>query len=179
MSSERLKKSFFCLIVFLITSGVFLKAQTGNSASVTGHITAEVITVFSATEMSQMNFGRFYPGPEGGEIILSPESTVSVIGSVYKEAGFQTSASFFVSGHTGVSFTVTLPREPVVLKHVSSARTMVISDWVSNTGTGTGAGILQTGAQMVYVGATLKVGTLEDNPVGLYAGTYTVTFDFN
>lgn len=176
---RRLKKLFFCLIILLIESGLWLKAQSVSSASVTGHITAEVITVFSATEISQMNFGRFYPGPEGGEIILTPQSTVSVIGSVYKEAGSQTAASFYVSGHTGVSFTVTLPQEPVVLKHVSSARTMVISDWVSIPGTGTGAGILQDGAQMVYVGATLKVGTLEDNPVGIYAGSYTITFDFN
>ncbi|MBP8959521.1 MAG: DUF4402 domain-containing protein [Bacteroidales bacterium] len=179
MFMRRLKKLFFCLILFLIVSGLWLKAQSVYSASVTGHITAEVITVYSATEISRMNFGRFYPGPEGGEIILTPESTVSVIGSVYKEDGSQTAASFYVSGHTGVSFTVTLPQEPVLLKHVSSARTMVISDWVSNPGPGTGAGILQDGAQMVYVGATLKVGTLEDNPVGLYAGSYTITFDFN
>lgn len=179
MLRKRLKKYFFCLILTLISSGFWLKAQTGMSASATGHITAEVITVFSATEMSQMNFGRFYPGPQGGEIILTPESTVSVMGSVYKETGSQTAASFYVSGHTGVSFTVTLPQEPVVLSHISSARTLVVSDWVSNPGTGTGAGILQDGAQMVYVGATLKVGTLEDNPVGVYAGTYTITFDFN
>jgi len=29
------------------------------------------------------------------------------------------------------------------------------------------------------VGATLKVGTLTDNPAGIYTGTYTITFDFN
>ena len=176
---RRLKKLFFCLILLFIASEFWLKAQSVSSASVTGHITAEVITVFSATEMSQMNFGKFYPGPEGGEIILSPESTVSVIGSVYKELGTHTAASFYVAGHTGVSFTITLPQDPVVLRHLSSARTMKISDWVLNPDTGTGAGILQDGSQVVYVGATLKVGTLEDNPVGIYAGTYTITFDFN
>ncbi|NLN31591.1 MAG: DUF4402 domain-containing protein [Bacteroidales bacterium] len=179
MFSERLKKYFFCLTVILIVSGSWIRAQTGTSASATGHITAEVITVYSATEMSQMNFGRFYPGPQGGEIILTPESTVSVMGSVYKEVGTQTAASFYVSGHTGTSFTITLPREPVLLNHVTSARTMIINDWISSPGTEPAAGILQNGAQMVYVGATLKIGTLEDNPVGVYAGTFNITFDFN
>jgi hypothetical protein len=56
---------------------------------------------------------------------------------------------------------------------------MTIENWMSNPGPGTGAGILQDGYQIVYVGATLKVGTLSDNPVGVYAGTYTITFDFN
>lgn len=179
MLSKRLKKYFFCLAATLIVTGTWVKAQTGTTASATGHIIAEVITVYSATEMSQMNFGRFYPGPHGGEIILTPESTVSVMGSVYKEAGTQTAASFYVSGHAGTSFTITLPREPVLLNHVSSARTMSIGDWVSNPGIEPAAGILQNGAQMVYVGATLKIGTLEDNPVGVYAGTFNITFDFN
>jgi len=39
--------------------------------------------------------------------------------------------------------------------------------------------MLENGAQTVYVGATLKVGSLIDNPVGIYTGTYTITFDFN
>jgi hypothetical protein len=39
--------------------------------------------------------------------------------------------------------------------------------------------MLQNGFQIVYVGATLKVGTLIDNPVGIYTGVYTITFDFN
>jgi len=38
--------------------------------------------------------------------------------------------------------------------------------------------MLQGGFQTVLVGATLKIGTLNDNPVGVYTGTYTITFDF-
>jgi hypothetical protein len=56
---------------------------------------------------------------------------------------------------------------------------MLIQDWVSVPEQGIGTGTLQEGFQVVYVGATLKVGTLYDNPVGIYTGTYTVTFDFN
>jgi hypothetical protein len=175
---DRIRNLIFC-ITFIFISIPGINAQFASSASATGHVIAEVIPVFSATETAQMNFGRFSPGPAGGEIILTPESTVSVLGSVYSGTGTHNAASFYISGDAGASFTVTLPNDPVVLRHTSSAKTMVIDDWVSNPVGGIGAGILHEGSKVVYVGATLKVGRLEDNPVGIYAGTYTITFDFN
>jgi hypothetical protein len=173
---KRLKRIFLCLITLFFVSAYFLRAQ---NATATGHITAEIVPIFSATETAQLNFGRFSPGPQGGEIILTPESTVSVLGSVYAGSGLHNAASFYVSGDTDASFTISLPPGPVELRHVSSPKTMLIKNWISNPGTGAGAGILQDGSQTVYIGATLKVGTLQENPVGIYAGTYTVTFDFN
>lgn len=174
----RLKRYIFCLLFLFVFGAHYTQAQLAT-VSASGHVTAEVISVFSATETAQLNFGRFSPGPQGGEIILTPESTVSVLGSVHAGTGFHNAASFYLSGETGASFTVTLPTSPVVLKHVSSPKTMIIEKWISNPGQDNGAGILQDGFSTVYVGATLKVGTLQDNPVGVYAGTYTVTFDFN
>lgn len=156
-----------------------LQAQGPLQAIATGHITAEVIPAFSATETSQMNFGRFSPGPQGGRIILTPSSTISVLGSVYAGTGAHNAASFYVSGDNDAAYSISLPAGTIVLTNISSAKTMVVEDWVSVPSPGTGAGMLQNGFQEVYVGATLKVGTLYDNPVGIYAGTYTITFDFN
>ncbi|MBN1386836.1 MAG: DUF4402 domain-containing protein [Bacteroidales bacterium] len=149
------------------------------TASATGDIFAEVIPVFSARETAQMNFGKFSPGPQGGEIILTPESTVFTLGSVFKGPGTHNAASFYVSGDTDASYSINLPDEPVVITNITSAKTMVVDDWVSIPSQGAGTGLLQNGFQVVYVGATLKVGTLEDNPVGIYKGSYNVTFDFN
>jgi hypothetical protein len=156
-----------------------LVAQTGQEFTVTGHITAEVIPVFSASESSQMNFGRFSPGPQGGEIILTPQNTISVLGSVFAQAGLHNAASFYISGNEDAAFSITLPSGPVLLTNVTNSRTMKVEQWVSHPSSGTGTGMLQNGFQMVYVGATLKVGTLIDNPVGIYTGTFTITFDFN
>jgi hypothetical protein len=175
---RRLVYKIFSLIFFFISS-LGMHAQVSSSVSATGHVIAEVIPIFSASETAQLNFGRFSPGPQGGEIILTPESTISVMGSVFAGSGLHNAASFYVSGDNDASFTVTLPSAPVVLQHVSSPKKMVIENWMSDPGTGVGAGILQDGSRTVYVGATLKVGTLQDNPVGIYAGTYTITFDFN
>jgi len=62
---------------------------------------------------------------------------------------------------------------------MGTARTMTVEDWRSVPAPSPGAGMLENGAQTIYVGATLKVGSLIDNPVGIYTGTYTITFDFN
>lgn len=154
-------------------------AQSLLSASATGHINAEVITTLTAIETSQMNFGKFSPGPQGGELILTPENTISVLGGVWPGSGTHNAASFYVTGDPGISYTITLPSSPVEITHTGTARTMTVEDWRSVPALSPGAGMLENGAQTVYVGATLKVGPLIDNPVGIYTGTYTITFDFN
>jgi len=176
---KRLKRLIFSLILLLHVSWNFVSAQSGTPMSATGHVIAEVIPVFTASETSQLNFGKFSPGPQGGMIILTPQSTISVIGSVFKGIGSHNAASFFVSGDANAAYSISLPTNPVVLTHTSNAKTMLIQDWVSEPGQGIGTGTLLEGFQVVYIGATLKVGTLYDNPVGIYTGTYTVTFDFN
>lgn len=174
----RTVKIFFSLL-FLFFAAFEMKAQTGQELTVTGHITAEVVPVFSATETSQLNFGKFSPGPQGGELILTPHGTVSVLGSVFAGSGLHNAASFYLSGDNDAAFSISLPSEPVVLTHVASSKTMIVKDWMSVPAAGTGTGMLQNGFQVVYVGATLKIGTLLDNPAGIYTGSYNITFYFN
>jgi hypothetical protein len=168
----------FLTCLFLITRGM-ASGQVIPLASATGHVYAEIIPIYSASETAQLNFGRFSPGPQGGLLVLSPESTISVLGSVFKGTGPHNAASFYVSGDFDAAFTVSLPTTPVILKHTKDSKTMQIESWSSIPSPGIGAGMLQNGFQVVYVGATLKVGTLLDNPLGIYTGTYTITFDFN
>ncbi|MCJ7820417.1 MAG: DUF4402 domain-containing protein [Bacteroidales bacterium] len=171
---KRLRRIIFSLLCLLVLHGVRAFAQV----SATGHISAEVISALSAIETSQMNFGRFSPGPQGGELILSPESTISVLGSVYSGSGVHNAAGFYVTGETGIAYSITLPSEPITITNTSSSRTMIVDNWSSIPATTPGAGMLQDGFQTVLVGATLKIGTLSDNPVGIYTGTYSITFDF-
>lgn len=163
----------------MIFTGVLANAQSATQVSATGKIYAEIISAFTATETSQLNFGRFSPGPFGGQIVLSPASTISVLGSVNKGAGSHNAASFYVSGDMDAAYTISLPTTPIVLKHTSDEKTMVVEGWESIPSQDNGAGMLHEGFQEVFVGATLKVGPLSFNPVGLYIGSYTITFDFN
>lgn len=173
---KRLKILIFSLLYIFHVTGINVNAQP---VSATGHVIAEIIPVYSASETSQLNFGKFSPGPQGGMIILTPQNTISVIGSVFKGIGSHNAASFYVSGDANAAYSISLPTSPVILTHSSNAKTMLIQDWVSVPEPGIGTGTLQEGFQVVYVGATLKVGPIYDNPVGIYTGTYTVTFDFN
>jgi hypothetical protein len=173
------RRYLFSLLCLFAIPAMVAVAQTAPPVSATGHITAQVITTLAAVETSQLDFGKFSPGPQGGELILTPDNSVSVMGSVWKGSGTHNAASFYVTGDPGVAYTVTLPSEPVMITHMGTSRTMTVEDWISVPAPTPGAGLLENGAQTVYVGATLKVGTLTDNPVGIYTGTYTITFDFN
>lgn len=173
-----MKQLFGIISLFMLTAGV-TEAQVSAPAAATGHITAQVITMISAVETSQLNFGRFSPGPQGGELILTPDNSISVLGSVWPGSGMHNAASFYVTGDPGVTYTISLPSEPIMITHIGTARTMTVKDWKSVPDITPGAGLLHDGAQTVFVGATLQIGTLNDNPVGIYTGTYVITFDFN
>jgi hypothetical protein len=174
-----ISRYLFGLFFLIVIPPGAIVAQISPPASVTGHITAEVITMLAAVETSQLNFGKFAPGPQGGELMVTPENTVSVLGSVWPGSGMRNAASFHVTGDPGIAYTITLPSAPVTITHTGTARTMTVEDWRSVPAPTPGAGMLEEGSQVVYVGATLKVGTINDNPVGVYTGTYTITFDFN
>jgi hypothetical protein len=171
-------KIIFSLLLYSFAA-LELNAQTGQEVTVTGHITAEVIPVFSASETSQLNFGKFSPGHQGGELILTPQSTISTLGSVYSGSGLHNAACFFITGTEDAAFSISLPSDPVLLTNEKNSKTMIVKDWLSVPAQGIGTGMLQNGFREVYVGATLKVGTLLDNPVGRYTGSYNITFDFN
>lgn len=175
---KRLRIFLISLIGLLQFAGSPLFSQVTPPASAEGHIIAEILPIYSAREISQLNFGRFAPGPMGGSIILTPQSTVSVQGTVFKGSGSQNAASFYVSGDVDAAYSITLPSGPVMLKNTSNAKTMTVDNWMSVPGPGIDTGMLQDGFQVVYVGATLKVGTLNDNPVGIYTGSFIITFDF-
>ena len=59
------------LICLFCASAMMVEAQSATSSSVTGQITAEVITTLAATETTQLSFGKFSPGPQGGKLILT------------------------------------------------------------------------------------------------------------
>jgi hypothetical protein len=171
--------SFPGLFLLFLFAGSRLLAQSPQQITATGQVFAEVITAFTAVETSQMNFGRFSPGPSGGLLILTPQGTISVMGSVVQGSGIHNAASFSLSGDNNSSFSFNLPKTPAVLTCTTSAKTMRVTNWLSVPAPGPATGTLQDGFRTVYIGATLEVGTITDNPVGIYTGSYSITFDFN
>ena len=56
---------------------------------------------------------------------------------------------------------------------------MEVTEWEANPSLDSGTGVLKDGKLTLNVGATLKVGSMNDNPVGLYSGTYAITVSYN
>lgn len=166
----------FCgILAFLFNSISEVKAQ----ASVTAQAFAEIIAALSATETTQLNFGRFSPETQGGKVLLTPDGVRTAQGTVVLGGGAHNSASFYITGEYDATFSVTLPAGPTVLTNTLNAKTMQVGDWQSYPAPGIGVGKLNGGAMTVQVGAVLTVGNMVSNPVGIYAGTYAITFAYN
>jgi len=169
------------LIKFItITLAVFLSVCSVNAqVSITAHASAEIIQALAATEGSALNFGRFSPESSGGEIRLTPDGIRTSTGSVTLSGGLYNPASFNLSGQPDFSIIVNLPPAPVILTNSANGKSMTVIDWVSIPSASSSVKILNSGILTLNVGATLRVGNIVDNPVGMYSGTYVVTFSYN
>lgn len=175
-----INKIYILFFIILVLAGIYTGKVHGQSnASATGHIFAEVISSFTATETSQLNFGRFSPGHEGGQIIVSPEGSVYTVGSVVVNGGGHNAASFEITGDNNAIYSVSLPGEAVTITSLSDSKSMLVTNWVSYPAPENGIGLLQGGSQFITIGATLMVSTINNNPSGIYSGVYVITFEFN
>jgi hypothetical protein len=167
-------KHLLILLVILTFS-----LRTYSQASVTAQAFAEVISALTATETSQLNFGKFSPEVQGGQVIVAPDGMRSTNGTVILSGGMVNSGIFYITGAPNASYSIQLPTGPIVLTHQNSTKTMMVNNWVTYPQAGTGTGVLVNGQQFVYLGATLNVGSMIDNPVGLYSGAFNLTFAYN
>ena len=172
---KKLMLLFLAVALFLGIPVQKVQAQ----ASVTAQAFAEVIAAITATEISQLNFGRFSPEEQGGQIHLSPQGVLYTSGTLALSGGIHNPASFYITGENNATFSVTLPSGPAILTNVANAKTMMVSGLESVPAAGTSAGVLNGWSFAVNVGATLTVGSMNDNPVCIYSGTYSITFAYN
>jgi hypothetical protein len=150
-----------------------------SQASVSAQAFAEVVSALTAEETSQLNFGKFSPEVQGGKVIVTPEGVRSTSGSVIMSGGIANSGIFYITGTPDAAYSIQLPSGPAVLVHQNSSKTMEVSNWISYPQAGNGTGVLASGQQFIYLGATLNVGSILDNPAGLYSGAFNLTFAYN
>jgi hypothetical protein len=171
-------KNFTRILFFvflMLTVSVYLNAQV----TVIGHITAEVVSPLTATETSQLSFGKFSPETSGGEIVLTPKGTASSTGTVSPISGTHNPGCFFISGIPDAIISMQLPSGPTTLTNSANTGTMTVTGWRSDPPQESNLTISSSGARAVTIGATLIVGNIQNNPVGMYTGTYNITFNYN
>lgn len=175
---SKVKRVILLIFSIALLSGIlFTKAKA--QASLSAHATAEVIQALTATETAELNFGRFSPETAGGEVKLTTQGVRTSSGTVALSGGTHNAASFYITGQYDATVSITLPAGPAILINPISAKTMQVYNWESTPAAGLGVGVLNNGWLAVNVGATLKVGNIIDNPVGIYTGTYAITFSYN
>ena len=69
-------------LVLALFFGIITQKAKAQQSVVTAQAVAEVIEALTATETSQLNFGKFTPEVQGGLIIVSPEGARSSTGTV-------------------------------------------------------------------------------------------------
>jgi len=172
------KLSLITLAIFTLLVLLAREASAQERAVATAQASASIIIPLTATEASQLNFGRFFPGDQGGTITISPTGSVITSSTVVAGASSRNPGSFLVTGQVDATFSIGLPNGPATLTNGGS-QTMTVSDWVSIPENGNAGVKMDAGGQTVLIGATLKMGSIDENPKGIYTGTYQVTFAYN
>ncbi|MDY0084049.1 MAG: DUF4402 domain-containing protein [Ignavibacteriaceae bacterium] len=172
-------RSYFTINVlvglFMLLNPFLLKGQ----ASVRSTANAEVIEALRASEIATLSFGRFSPETAGGEIRISPLGVRTSSGTVSLSGGQYNPASFQLAGQSDATISIVLPVGSVLLTNLATGKTMEVYNFEVSNLSGLGTGVLNNGTLVVSVGATLKVGTVVDNPIGIYSGSYVITFSYN
>lgn len=167
-------RSLIIAVLFLLIQG-----SVRSQATISAQAFAEVIEALTANETNQLHFGRFATESGGGNIVITPEGERSAVGSVILVNGPAGPGQFLITGFPEATVTIQLPDGPAALVHQGSGETMFVSNWVTSPPAASGPTTLEGGSAIVSVGATLSVGSYEENPVGVYAGTFQLTFAYN
>ena len=173
-------KKLLCIYILVLfgLQAELARAQGQASSRATASMSAEVIYTATAQAQSQLNFGHCAPGPAGGQVQISPEGTVNTEGSVVMISNAQTPARFYITGIQDKAFSISLSDGPTVLNHNGSTNTMLVHGWDS-TPAPDETWKLDGGALGVNVGAVLDINNMNDNPVGLYTGFYSIIFNYH
>jgi len=145
-----------------------------SQATVTGHISAEVVEAITVGESSPMNFGRISASELSGAMVI-PSNGKTKTGALSNI----NPAVFSISGSEDATFAVTLPEGPTTVTNMADGSTMKVTDWTSSSDEGSESYLLAGGVENVKVGATLQVGSTTENLRGTFTGSYKVTFAYN
>ncbi|MFM7531309.1 MAG: DUF4402 domain-containing protein [Rubrivivax sp.] len=149
-------------------------AQSSANGSVNS--SASVVRILSVSSTSELSFGTFAAGSTAGTVVMSASGNRSATGGVtlVSTAG-GSQGTVNLTGTPSTSYTVSFPGS-VTLTATSGSATMNLGSFTSSI-TG-GSGSLNTaGSGSFGIGGTLSVAA--NQPIAVYAGSFTVTLSYN
>ena len=159
------------VIVIIIVNGFVLDTSASGQITSTATASATLVQPINLDKVRDLSFGKIASSETSGTVVLDPiaSSTRTASGGVTLPAGTSTvqSAKFIVSGADGNTYSIILPSAATTLSNGTNFMT------VDNfTSTPSGSATLNSGSQIIYVGATLNVNAYQE------AGDYISTQDF-
>jgi len=144
------------------------------TASASGEIYADILSAYSVTKGSSLNFGKLIPSTTStGTVVINAAGTTATETNVVKAAGHTFSAaSFTISSSTNVNWSVAPIAAQTLTHETDAARTMTVSSFQLSASSGNTAS-----ANTFTVGATLNVGANQE--IGRYTGSFPVVVTFN
>ena len=155
-----------------------LASVTFAQVSATATATGTIVTPIGISTTTNMNFGNAAVSSALGTVIMTPASTRTATGGVTLPvvSGTVTAAAFAVTGVANYTYAITLPGSATSISD-GNGHTMSVDTWTSDpTPTGTLDG---TGAQTLYVGATLHVAGSQVAGTYVSGTPFTVTVNYN
>jgi len=121
-------------------------------------------------------FGAFFQGPTGGTVIIYPDGSRAVTGSVGQaNLGFPYSPAIFeVDANPGTLITIMNGSDATLTG--SNGGTLSMHIGTSSPASPFTATAISPARTQIRIGGTLTVGVPAANPPGSYSGTFSVTF---
>ena len=153
------------VIGFVLSPGAFGQNATSSSTA-----QASIVQPINLSKVRDLSFGNISAGDNSGNVVLDPivSSTRTASGGVTLPSGSGPvqSAKFIVSGVDGFAYSIILP---LAITLSDGIHFMTVDNITSIP---SGSGLLTSGSQIIYVGATLNVNANQE------AGDYESTEDF-
>lgn len=166
----RLIKILILITILIVNCAIFGQTTISTTAN------AEIVPLTITTEVSQLNFGKFTPVGGGGDIILTPQGSRITNGSIILKESAVSPAIFDISESQSTNFSVIFPKNTVYLYHQNGINAMYLTSWTVDIPTEGGS---TEKKNTIKIGCTLHIGSMESNPIGMYSGSYSLTFFYN
>ncbi|MGB3723358.1 MAG: DUF4402 domain-containing protein [Pacificimonas sp.] len=149
-----------------------LSATAAFAADGDGQATVELVDNISITQSSTLDFGYVLQGTTGN-VVLGTDGTVTDANNIYLNNA--SAGAWNLLAQDTKAVTITLPANGVVTVS-DGTNTLAVNDFVRDGGALTGAGTAAGDEVAFNLGATLQV--VDTAPLGVYAGDFTVTAEY-
>jgi hypothetical protein len=156
---------------------IFGHISAFGQLTITSTASAQIVPFTAITEVRQLSFGQFTPLGGGGTIIITPQGNRTTTGSIILKESTVSQNIFSISGSEKTNVSVILPENLIYLYHQNGVNSMYLDSWTANIPQEGSTSVNQN--IIIKIGCTLNIASIEANPVGIYQGSYPLTFIFN